>query len=84
MPAILTHMRIYKAIVMMLVLAFSLSPCSVKRDVLGIFDIQYFSGLNKVKTTAGAASFCEASTERSSLRTAFSKNSCSLKPKSSF
>ncbi|MDR6526287.1 MULTISPECIES: hypothetical protein [Chryseobacterium] len=47
------HMKTYKAIITMLILAFSLSPCSVKRDVLDIFDIQYISGLNKVKTTSG-------------------------------
>lgn len=42
----------------MLVLVFSLSPCSVKRNVLDIFDIQYISGLNKVKTTSGFSFNC--------------------------
>ncbi|MDQ0782572.1 hypothetical protein [Chryseobacterium sp. W4I1] len=85
MPAIETHMRNYKAFIMMLVLAFSLSPCSVKRDVLSVFDIQYFSGLNKVKTTAGTVvSFCDASAERSSSLKAFSKKRLQLKNKISF
>lgn len=53
------HMKTYKAIIMMLILAFSLSPCSVKRNVLDIFDIQYISGLNKVKTTSNLASSCD-------------------------
>ncbi|OCA76995.1 hypothetical protein BBI01_00585 [Chryseobacterium artocarpi] len=53
------HMKTYKAIIMMLILAFSLSPCSVKRNVLDIFDIQYISGLNKVKTTSNLVSSCD-------------------------
>lgn len=53
------HMKTYKAIIMMLILAFSLSPCSVKRNVLDIFDIQYISGLNKVKTTSNLISSCD-------------------------
>lgn len=84
MPAIQTHMRTYKAFIMMLVLAFSLSPCSVKRDVLGVFDIQYFSGLNKVKTTTGTVSFCDASAERSSFAKTFSKKAQQLKNKLTF
>jgi len=84
MPVIETHMRNYKAFIMMLVLAFSLSPCSVKRDVLSVFDIQYFSGLNKVKTTAGTVSFCDISAERSSSLKAFSKKRLQLKNKISF
>lgn len=59
----MSHSKIYrklcKAIVTMLILVFSLSPCSVKRNVLDIFDIQYISGLNKVKTTSGAFSGCD-------------------------
>ncbi|ROI06517.1 hypothetical protein EGI16_01010 [Chryseobacterium sp. G0240] len=54
------HTRIYKAILMMLILVFSLSPCSVKRDLLDIFDIQHISGLNKVKTTTSASFSCDA------------------------
>ena len=45
---------------MMLVVAFSLSPCSLKRDVLEVFDIQHISTLNKVKTTAPSFSGCES------------------------
>ncbi|MBL1220187.1 hypothetical protein JET18_05015 [Chryseobacterium sp. L7] len=73
-------MKNYKAIVLMLILAFSLSPCSVKRDVLGIFDIQHISGLNKVKITTGAA--CELSNQTSSSRTATSKSDVKLTNKS--
>ncbi|UTX50343.1 hypothetical protein [Chryseobacterium sp. MA9] len=52
-------MKTYKAVIMMLVLVFSLSPCSVKRNVLDIFDIQYISGLNKVKITSSLSSSCD-------------------------
>ncbi|MBV8325694.1 hypothetical protein [Chryseobacterium sp.] len=57
-------MKTTKAIITMLILVFSLSPCSVKRDVLDIFDIQYISGLNKVKT---ASPNCEASVSASKI-----------------
>lgn len=53
-------MKTYRAIVMMLIVAFSLSPCSLKRDVLDIFDIQHISALNKIKTTAPSFSGCES------------------------
>lgn len=79
MPASKIHMKNYKAIVLMLILAFSLSPCSLKRDVLGIFDIQHISGLNKVKITTGAA--CELSNQTSS-GTAISKSDAKLINKS--
>lgn len=52
-------MKIYKAVVMLLVV-FSLSPCSLKRNVLDIFDIQHISALNKTKTTAPSFSGCES------------------------
>ncbi|MGN7863063.1 hypothetical protein [Chryseobacterium sp. 22458] len=52
-------MKTYKSIITMLILVFSLSPCSVKRNVLDIFDIQYISGLNKVKTTSGPSFSCD-------------------------
>ncbi|SFN06951.1 hypothetical protein SAMN05421594_0791 [Chryseobacterium oleae] len=68
-----TSMKNYKALIMMLILVFSLSPCSVKRDLLGIFDVQYISGLNKVKTTANPTFDCDSSTELSSRRMAASK-----------
>lgn len=51
----------------MLILAFSLSPCSLKRDLLDIFDIQYISGLNKVKTTTGLSLTCDTPTTSSSI-----------------
>lgn len=57
----------YKAVVTMLILVFSLSPCSVKRDVLDIFDIQYISGLNKVKITSGLSLNCDTSTTSSKI-----------------
>ncbi|MDN5395861.1 MAG: hypothetical protein L0G39_08220 [Chryseobacterium sp.] len=75
-----THIKIYKAIVMMLVVVFSLSPCSLKRDLLGIFDIQYITALNKVKTTASAQTYvCDSVTESSSNRASVSKNSLKSK-----
>ncbi|MFZ4929657.1 hypothetical protein [Chryseobacterium sp. Mn2064] len=49
-----------KIIVLMVILVFSLSPCSVKRNVLDIFDIQYISGLNKVKITPETFSTCDS------------------------
>lgn len=55
----------------MLILVFSLSPCSVKRNVLDIFDIQYISGLNKVKTTSSLSFSCD--TALTSTETAVSK-----------
>lgn len=61
------YMKTYKAIVTMLILVFSLSPCSVKRNVLDIFDIQYISGLNKVKITSGLSLNCDISTVYSKI-----------------
>lgn len=61
------HMKTYKAIITMLILVFSLSPCSVKRNVLDIFDIQYISGLNKVKTTSGSSFNCDTPTTSSKI-----------------
>jgi hypothetical protein len=46
-----SHNGLYKAVTILLLLVFSLSPCSVKRDLLNIFDIEYIGTLNKVKTT---------------------------------
>ncbi|WP_326984602.1 hypothetical protein VUJ46_08740 [Chryseobacterium sp. MYb264] len=60
------HFKPYKAFIILLVLMFSLSPCSVKRDVLGIFDIQHLSTLNKVKTTVNSTNNCIYSFEKSS------------------
>lgn len=73
MPIPGTHMKNYKALIMMLILVFSLSPCSVKRDFLGIFDIQHISGLNKIKITAGSVSACDLSANASSARSISSK-----------
>lgn len=75
-------MKIYKAVVTMLILVFSLSPCSVKRNVLDIFDIQYISGLNKVKTTSGFSPGCDIVT--SSSRISVSKAAAKLKDKGYF
>ncbi|WP_223605826.1 hypothetical protein [Chryseobacterium sp. OSA05B] len=70
-----TPMKNYKALIMMLILVFSLSPCSVKRDLLSIFDIQYISGLNKVKITDSVQSYaCDSVTERSSSQVSASKS----------
>ncbi|WP_431612426.1 hypothetical protein [Chryseobacterium sp. 'Rf worker isolate 10'] len=60
-------MKTYKAIITMLILAFSLSPCSVKRNVLDIFDIQYISGLNKIKTTSSLSFSCDAASASSGI-----------------
>lgn len=79
MQALRIHMKNYRAFLMMLILAFSLSPCSVKRDVLNIFDIQYISGLNKVKTVVAEGSVCDLSAENSSNRTAFAKSDLKIK-----
>ncbi len=67
MPNSRVHMKTYKAIITMLVLMFSLSPCSVKRNVLDIFDIQYISGLNKVKTTSSLSFSCDAASASSGI-----------------
>ncbi|MGG5208284.1 hypothetical protein ACQWU4_04995 [Chryseobacterium sp. MIQD13] len=75
-------MKNYKAFIIMLILAFSLSPCSVKRDFLNIFDIQHTSGLNKVKITNGAVSSCIFSGENSSSKTVLSKTNVKLKDNS--
>ncbi|AZA90349.1 Uncharacterised protein [Chryseobacterium nakagawai] len=81
MSDIRIHMKTYKAIIMMLILVFSLSPCSVKRNVLDIFDIQYISGLNKVKITSGLSLHCDTSTTSSKI--SISKAEAKLKYKES-
>lgn len=60
------HIHFSKTIALLLLLVFSLSPCSVKRDLLNIFDIQYFGTLNKVKITTASTSNCNASFQNSS------------------
>lgn len=60
MSKLKSHMKIYRAIVIMLAVAFSLSPCSLKREVLKVFDIQHISALNKIKTTASSFSGCQS------------------------
>jgi hypothetical protein len=82
MPNSGLHMKTYKAVIMMLVLVFSLSPCSVKRNVLDIFDIQYISGLNKVKTTSSLSSSCN--TASVSTRVSVSKAKIQEQYKDSF
>ncbi|ASK30086.1 hypothetical protein CEY12_08150 [Chryseobacterium sp. T16E-39] len=66
-------MKPSKAIITLLVLIFSLSPCSVKRDLLDIFDIQYISPLNKFKTTPNPSFSCDSSAEISSGKIVHSK-----------
>ncbi len=51
----------------MLILVFSLSPCPVKRNILDIFDIQYISGLNKVKTTSSLSFSCDEASVSSGI-----------------
>ncbi|PTT37630.1 hypothetical protein DBR28_09585 [Chryseobacterium sp. HMWF028] len=75
-------MKTYKAIITMLILAFSLSPCSVKRNVLDIFDIQYISGLNKVKTTSSLSFSCDAASASSGISAL--KNKVQNRDKDSF
>ncbi|WP_157859434.1 hypothetical protein [Chryseobacterium angstadtii] len=58
---------------MMLIVVFSLSPCSLKRDLLGIFDIQHISSLNKIRATSNSTFSCDSSVEVSSKRIAASK-----------
>ncbi|WP_228458620.1 hypothetical protein [Chryseobacterium aureum] len=61
------HMKTYKAVITVFILLFSLSPCSVKRNVLDIFDIQYISGLNKVKTTSSLITSCDTASASSEI-----------------
>jgi hypothetical protein len=60
------HINVCKAVTIVLLLAFSLSPCSVKRDLLDIFDIQYTGTLNKVKTTVTPSVSCDSAFQHSS------------------
>lgn len=69
-----SHIRFYKAITILLLLAFSLSPCSVKRDLLNIFDIEYIGTLNKAKTTVSSTSSCDAF-QNSSAKSVFKADS---------
>lgn len=82
MPNSRVHMKTYKAIITMLILVFSLSPCSVKRNVLDIFDIQYISGLNKVKTISSLSFSCDAASASSGI--SVSKNKVQNRYKDSF
>ncbi|MBB6331188.1 hypothetical protein HNP24_002138 [Chryseobacterium sediminis] len=82
MPHSGLHMKTYKAVITMLILAFSLSPCSVKRNVLDIFDIQYISGLNKVKITSSLSSSCDAAS--ASTKISVSKANIQKQYKDSF
>ena len=72
------HNKTYKAIILMLVMFFSLSPCTVKRDLLAIFDIQHISSFNKVKTTPVGSYSCD-SFETSSRRISISKSDLTSK-----
>lgn len=68
-----TYLNFYKTIVVILLLAFSLSPCSVKRDLLGVFDIQHLSTLNKVKTTVSPKANCDFAHHNFSSKTSVLK-----------
>ncbi|UKB80966.1 hypothetical protein [Chryseobacterium sp. MEBOG07] len=72
-------MKTYKAVITMLILVFSLSPCSVKRNVLDIFDIQYISGLNKVKTTSSLSFSCDAASASSGVSVSKARAQCRYK-----
>lgn len=61
------YIKTYKAVILMLILVFSLSPCHVKRDVLDLFDIEYISGLNKVRATNGFSLHCDTSVASSKI-----------------
>lgn len=63
-----SHIGFYKAIIILLLLAFSLSPCRMKRDLLNIFDIEYIGTLNKVKTTVTSTTNCDTTFKNSSKR----------------
>lgn len=82
MPNSGLHMKTYKAVITMLILVFSLSPCSVKRNILDIFDIQFISGLNKVKTTSSISFSCDVASASSG--TSVSKNKTQSQHKNSF
>ena len=43
--------KIYKAILYIMVVIFSLSPCRVKETLLQVFDIPYHAPSNKMRTT---------------------------------
>lgn len=73
MPSTRTYINFYKTIVVILLLSFSLSPCSVKRDLLGVFDIQHLSTLNKVKTTVSPTAHCDLVHQNFSSKTSVSK-----------
>lgn len=73
MPITRTYIIFYKTIVVILLLAFSLSPCSVKRNVLGVFDIQHVNTLNKVKTTVIPKANCDFAHHNFSSKTSISK-----------
>lgn len=68
-----TYINFYKTIVVILLLAYSLSPCSVKRDVLSVFDIQHLSTLNKTKTTVSSIANCVFVHQNFSSKTSVSK-----------
>lgn len=72
------HNKTYKVIILMLVVFFSLSPCTVKKDLLAIFDIQHISSFNKVKTTPVDSYSCE-SFETSSRKVSISKSDLTSK-----
>lgn len=66
-----SHNGLYKAVTILLLLVFSLSPCSVKRDLLNIFDIEHIATLNKVKTTITSTTSCDISFQNYSTESTF-------------
>ena len=73
------HMKTYKSIITMFVVVFSLSPCSVKRDLFDIFDIQYISSLSKIRSSSIQTFNCDSTTETSSKRIAVSKTNLKVR-----
>ena len=73
------YIPLYKTAVMILLLVFSLSPCAVKRDLLGIFDIRYGNTLNKTKTTGNSTTTCDFNLHRTSSKISLSKADVKLK-----
>lgn len=73
------HTALYKTAVIILLLAFSLSPCAVKRDLLGIFDIRYENTLNKTKTTGNSTTTCDFNLHQTSSKISLSKADVKLK-----
>jgi len=56
------HVKIGKPIALMLLVLFSLSPCSAKQRLLDAFNIDYSSPLNKTRAAGNANNSCSFNT----------------------